>query len=839
MPDAPKHAGGAPSYAAFNPNFFDNDGTGPGVDVSRFENGTPVSPGEYRLDVYVNEGWIGRMPIRAVSNGSDKNASARYCLKSAQFRELGIDVDKLPPENQKQIVGDCVDFASAVPDGNIDVDLSELTARISVPQLYVGRALRGYVDPAQWDGGVTAGFLNYNTNVYKTESHGNDSTQGFAGINAGVNLADWRVRYNGSYNRTKADGMSTQSNYKSLSTYAQRDITRLKSQLTVGQYYSPSDLFDSVPYSGVQIASDDRMLPDSQRGFAPSIRGVAESNARVQVKQGNNVIYETSVAPGPFEINDLYNTGYAGDLTVEVTEADGRVKSFLVPYASISQLVRPGVTRFSVTAGQYRDDTLDREPNFAQGTYQYGVSNLLTAYGGGIVANTYQSGQGGLAISTELGALAGDVTLSHASDLPTERYGIKRDMNGQSYRLTYSKLLEATSTNMTIAAYRFNSENFLSLQDYAQVWGRLDEKYEFDRQRNRYQLTLNQPVGEQSSIYINGSKQDYWNRSGSDTSYQAGYSTGFNWGSLGVSASRTNNQYGEYENTYMVNVNVPIGMDSGRPMALTTNVNVTDNKNNSVQTTLSGTAGEEREVSYAVFGSGNKVDGDRTYNGGANATYNSPYATYNVNASGGDHYKQAGLGVRGSVVAHPGGINFSQNQGETIAVLEAKGAEGAAVNANVGAKVAGNGYAVVGGLTPYRQNDLEIDPKGTSSDVELQVTQQSVAPRYGSVVMLKYPTVSGAAVLMSVLRDDGEAVPLGAEVLDSKGNSLSMVGQGGKVFLRGLEPRGNLVVKWGESSGQRCQLSYQLPSEKAVGTAFLKTDATCRPMLEKPQVATR
>lgn len=130
MPDLPEQAGGAPSYAAFNPNFFDNDGTGPGVDVSRFENGTPVSPGEYRLDVYVNEGWIGRMPIRAVSNGSDKNASARYCLKSAQFRELGIDVDKLPPENQKQIVGDCVDFASAVPEGKIDVDLSELTARV-------------------------------------------------------------------------------------------------------------------------------------------------------------------------------------------------------------------------------------------------------------------------------------------------------------------------------------------------------------------------------------------------------------------------------------------------------------------------------------------------------------------------------------------------------------------------------------------------------------------------------------------------------------------------------------------------------------------------------------
>ncbi|MFR0693343.1 fimbria/pilus outer membrane usher protein [Enterobacterales bacterium AE_CKDN230030158-1A_HGKHYDSX7] len=834
-----------PSFAAFNPSFFDNGGTSPSVDVSRFENGAPVQPGVYQLDVYVNEAWIGRMPIRAVANGAGKDAAATYCINAAQFPELGVAVNKLPADKQKQIVGDCIDFSAVVPDGKIDVDLSELTARVSIPQLYVGRQVRGYVDPSQWDSGVTAGFINYDTNLYRSESHGTNSDQHYVGLNTGMNLSDWRLRYNSSYNHSKTDGGSTQSRYQNISSYAQRDITSLKSQFTAGQYYSPSDLFDSVPFTGVQLASDDRMLPDSQRGFAPQIRGVADTNAVVRVKQGQTVIYETSVAPGPFEIDDLYNTGYAGDLTVEITEADGRVKSFLVPYASINQLVRPGVSRFSVTAGQYRDDDLGREPNFAQGTYQYGLNNVMTVYTGGIVANSYQAGQGGLAFSTPFGALASDVTVSNATDLPTERAGIKRDMSGQSYRMTYSKLLEATSTNMTIAAYRFNSENYLSLQDYAQVWGRLDNDYEFDRQRNRYQLTVNQPVGERSSFYFSGSKQDYWNRSGTDTSFQAGYNTGFSWGTLGLSASRTSNSYqtngygntDDYQNTYMVSVNVPFGMDSGRPMSISTNVSATDNKNNSVQTTLSGTAGEERQISYAVYGAGNKVDNDRQYSGGANLTYNSPHAIYNASASGGDGYKQGGLGARGSIVIHPGGVNFSQNQGETLAVLEAKGAEGAAINANVGAKVAGNGYAVVGGLTPYRQNDIEIDPKGSSKDVELQVTSQSVAPRFGSIVMLKYPTVTGAPVLMTVKRDDGEVIPLGAEVLDAKGNNLSMVGQGGRIFLRGLQPAGELIVKWGDGSGQRCQVNYQLPKDSSKDASFVKSDAVCRAILGKPALA--
>ena len=47
--------------------------------------------------------------------------------------------------------------------------------------------------------------------------------------------------------------------------------------------------------------------------YAPVVRGVAKSNARVTVLQGKSTLYETTVAPGPFAINDLYATNYAGD----------------------------------------------------------------------------------------------------------------------------------------------------------------------------------------------------------------------------------------------------------------------------------------------------------------------------------------------------------------------------------------------------------------------------------------------------------------------------------------------------------------------------------------------
>jgi len=830
-------AGSKLQVAEFNPSFFDHGGSVPSVDVSRFENGTPVEPGVYRLDVYVNQAWVGRMPIRAVSSGNGKQSRSTYCLQAAQFAELGVDVSRLPAQQQKLISGDCVDFAAAVPGGQLEVDLSELTANVSIPQLYVGRQAHGYVDPSSWDSGVSAGFLIYDANAYRSDSHGAGATNYFGGVNAGVNLGEWRARYNGSYNRSDADG-GAQSHYNSLSTYVQRDITRLKSQFTAGQYYTDSAVFDSVPYTGVQLASDDRMLPDSQRGFAPDIRGVADTNARVRVKQGDNVIYETSVAPGPFEINDLYNTGYAGDLTVEISEADGRVKSFLVPFASINQLVRPGISRFTATAGQYRDDSLDKQPSFAQGSYQYGISNLLTAYAGGIAAQDYLAGQLGMAFSTPVGALAADVTQSRAQHLNDSQYDLKKNMTGQSYRLTYSKLLETTQTNFTLAAYRFNSADYLSFSDFAQAWGTdRSDNYSLYRQRNRYQLGINQPVGERSSLYLSGSKQDYWNKSSSDTSFQGGFNTGFNWGSVGLSASRTSDRNGDYENTYMANVTVPIGRDGGRPLTLTNSVSFTDGQNNAFQTSLSGSALENNQLSYSVYGSSNRYDGDRQLNGGANASYSAPQAVYSANLSSGEGYKQLGVGARGSIVAHPGGINFSQNQSETMAIVEAKGAEGALVGNNIGAKVASNGYAVVGGLTPYRQNDVELDPKGTSRDVELQVTSQQVAPRFGALVMLKYPTVTGTPVLMQVRRDDNQAIPVGSDVLDASGKNLSMVGQGGRIFLRGLAEQGELTVKWGNGSGQSCRIQYRLPEKTGNDAPFLKADGICHSLLEKPALA--
>lgn len=79
----------------------------------------------------------------------------------------------------------------------------------------------------------------------------------------------------------------------------ERDIIPLRSRLTLGDGYTQGDIFDGINFRGAQLASDDNMLPDSQRGFAPVIHGIARGTAQVTIKQNGYDIYNSTVPPGP------------------------------------------------------------------------------------------------------------------------------------------------------------------------------------------------------------------------------------------------------------------------------------------------------------------------------------------------------------------------------------------------------------------------------------------------------------------------------------------------------------------------------------------------------------
>jgi outer membrane usher protein len=802
---------------------------GQSVDVTRFARDNPVTPGVYSVDVVINGIRVAREDVRFVE--ASATTGARPCLNRTMLERLGVDFAKVAASSGAKETGqvaadataatECVALTATIPGATLDFDFTEQKLILSVPQKYMRNTARGYVPPEMWQDGVNAAFVSYNANTYYSKGAGIESTQSYLGLNAGLNLGAWHFRHQSSV--TQQSGAGT--NFDNIATYLQHDVTALKSQVIIGDGNTTGDVFDSVQFRGAQIATDDRMLPDSLRGYAPVVRGMAESNARVTVRQKGQVIYETSVPPGPFEITDLYATGYGGNLDVTVTEADGREKTFTMAYASVAQSLRPGTTRFSVTAGQLRTSGLENKPDFAQFTLQRGLTNLVTAYGGGVASDGYVAADLGAALNTRFGAFSADVTGAQTR-IPNQ--GTTR---GTSWRVGYSKFIDPTNTNIAIAAYRYSTAGYMDLSDAASVRDRAmrgGDPNSIYRERNRFQVTLNQSFKKYGTVFLNGSAQQYWNRSGSDVFYQAGYTNGFKYGTYSITAGRTRNSNGAMSDQIMLSATLPLGRNPRAPL-LSTNLSSSDGNTN-LQASLSGSLGESNQYSYNAYGAYGAGHGDSTANSGVSGVYRSPYAQLSGSASLGTASSQVSAGVSGSIVAHPGGVTFSQTVGDTFGIVEAPGAAGASVTSSSGVKVNGWGYAVVPYLTPYGLNIVNIDPKGTSTDVEFESTSEQAAPRLGSVVMLKYKTVSGRAALIRAPQLGNKALPFGADVADANGRTVGVVAQDSRVFARGLEDSGTLFVKWGAAGAEQCKIDYVLPKKAAkLRDVYTSVEAHCVP----------
>lgn len=795
----------------FDPSFL-NLKNNSEMDLTRFSKGASALPGTYRTAVYVNNDFIGNEAVEFISRPDN---SVYPCLTASLVNAIPFNHDRLPAGalTPESLASGCLDLEHQIPEVRVNFDSGEQRLDITLPQIYVNTTARGGVNPALWDSGVPAALLGYNLNGYTSQSRGATYNSFYAGLNTGINIGAWYLRHNGNYNWME----NGPKKYNAINTYLQRDLPQLQGRVLLGQSSTTGQVFDTLPFSGIQFASDDRMLPSSQRGYAPDIHGIARTNARVTVRQSDQIIYETTVPPGEFLINDLYPTGFGGNLQVTVYEADGTVQSFLVPYASVAQLLRPGASRYTLTAGELRTDSLQNTPALYQAVYQRGLTNTVTGYGGLQLSQDYYALQLGTAVGTPLGAFAFDVTqarthLGNNTDNEGQHLS-DNSLSGQSYQVSYSKVISETNSNLSLAAYRFSTDGYLDFMNAMQTRNAVAKGLNPDsvwRAKNRFTVTAGQGLPENwGQFYASGSVQNYWNKDGNDSQLQLGYSNRYQRLTYGLTMSRSFSNNGGNQNNYLLSLSFPLGRsDSTYTPQMRLALSHDSNGRNGEQATLSGTGGAESQFSYGMTAMNTNQGGGSS--GSLNGQYRSQMTNLNGSYSVGNGYQGASVGLSGTVVGHPGGITFSPYTSETMAIVEAKGATGAAVSSYPGIYIDRFGYAAVPYLNPYEMNEVSLDPKGTAADVELENTSQKIAPYSGAVVMLKYKTKRGSPILITSTVK-GQPVPFGADVLNKKGQSIGAVGQGGQIYARVEDERGRVVVKWGQTPDQQCSVNYILP----------------------------
>ncbi|MGO2143608.1 MAG: fimbria/pilus outer membrane usher protein [Serratia bockelmannii] len=802
------------------------------VDLSRFEAGGQA-PGVYRVDVYLNGQFMTTRNVRFVA-GQGTDLDPAMTLK--EYASLGLSEKAVPA-----LKGQAPDTALAplgkyVPSATTQFDFSQQRLNITIPQALMQTRAQGYVDPNSWDEGVPAAILDYTITGNHTSYRGDNASMGstdgqYANLRSGLNFLGWRLRNYSTWTRSSGRN-DAQSHFNNINTYLAHDVKSLQGEFVAGEYSTPGDVFDSVPFRGMQLASDQGMLPDSLRGFAPIIRGVANSNAQVTVRQNGNVIYQAYVPPGPFEIKDLYPSSDSGDLVVSVKEKDGTERHFTQAYSSVAIMQREGQMKYALTGGELRDSDGGnlRESKFVQATLIYGMPHNITPYVGLLAAQKYRAVTGGVGVSLgEWGAMSADVTQANTTLTTGEK------SQGQSYRLRYSKSMLDTGTTVTLAAYRYSTEGYYNFQDANTYRDRRNDNGGDDfassyKPRSEFQVSLNQSLNNFGSVYLSGTQRDYWGRSGTQRTYTAGYNTsiyGINYG-VNVSQSKNSGSNSKADKRLSLNVSVPLSRFlagsnnyAGYNMNMNYAMNTDQDHNTSQRMGVSGTAMSDNQLNYNLSQStGNHGQG---YGGDLSATYSGRAGSVTGGYNYSKNQQQLTYGLSGGLVAHPHGITLGQEPGETIAIVRAPGASGVKVNNQTGVKTDWRGYAIVPYLTPYRSTEVTLDPSGIGSDVSMDMTSARVVPTRGAVVMANYRTQTGRQAMMT-LTYQGKPVPFGAmAVLDTVTGeeglqpASGIVGDGGQLFMTGLQDEGRVRVRWGSDSDEHCIAPFRLPPERSDG----------------------
>lgn len=785
------------------------------ADLHYFSHKGGQQPGNYHVTLMLNNKVIGSRDVTFVQGKTGLVPT----LTTEELEELGVNVNGFPSFAHLKKDEAIYELGDFIPDASTDFDFAHQQLNLSVPQIALKIKDRDYVDQKRWDEGVPAAFVNYNLTGNSSRNQNERWNSSLLSLRSGANFGAWRLR------NTATWSYNSISRWQSQTTYLERALKTLKSQFRVGDTYTSGDIFDSVQFRGVQLMSDDSMLPESQRGFAPVIHGIAHSNARVTVSQHGYVIYETVVSPGAFEIKDLFPTAQSGDLDVTIHETDGSVRSFTQPYSAIPYMLRQGHLKYSLSAGRYhyaRSDNM-RSPVFVQSTLFYGLPHDYTVFGGLQVAQNYHSVEGGLGKSLgDFGSLGTDVTLAK-TQLPEGK-----SSSGHSVRVQYQKHFDSTNTSFSMASYRYSSSGFYAFSEANAMTS--PTSYVMNK-RSRSEISISQDIGNFGSLNASAYVQRYWRSNNEDRTLHLGFYSNYKAVSWGIAWFYTDSTSArKADRALSFNVSIPFSA-----FLPDSTINYSMNEGNdgdvSQQVSLSGSAMQDNKLHYNLQ-QGHDSQG-KNVNSYGSLDYRGNRGSVNVGISHDRHNAQFNYGLSGGIVAHAHGITLSQPLGDTFAIVRVPYTANVGVQSNTNVYTDSRGYAIVPSLSPYQENAIELETDTLPDNVDVALDGRTMVPTRGAIVMADYATRVGNRVLFNLTYKNAFP-PFGATGMvalagkDKESNTSGIVAEKGELYLSGVPVQGIIVVRWQENGEKKsCRAPFRLPSGSQVNPVKL-ISAVCR-----------
>jgi len=788
----------------FNPVFLGADVDSIN-DLSYLSSGNNVTPGTYFLSVNAGDVFLRNMNVNFVE---DKQKKVSPCFTNEIIGMLPFNKDALLKIKAHSIDEKCIDIASYINNFSYDVDLSKLTLTLQIPQIYLESVRSTLASENDWDDGIPAFLTNYNFNGSYTKNKGMDNyLSNFLSINNRVNLGPWRFNSNVYYNQSKTGSHSTHE-WNSNNIFVARNINSIKSTLTLGQSILGSTLFDSNNFVGISLATSNEMLPESEKGYSPVIKGIAETRSKLTIRQNNNILYQEYVNPGPYNIDNLNSVGTSGDYEVELTSEQGIVTKYTVPYSSLPNLLRHKRYNYSLAAGKL-DIAQAKKNKFVQGSLGYGLPLDTTIYTGYQVADDY------LAFGAGIGKDIGNLGAVSIDSIQAKAKVNGKNYVGNSYRILYAKSFIGTGTNFQLTGYRYSTSNYYSFSEASyknnrEVGDHL-EYLRYERKKNSFQINVSQNLANYGQIYLWGNIISYWGNDAKSQNTQIGWNKSFsNFNNMNLSLSYNKNKYKNISDDMLyLSISMPLSNILDRnSMYLTNSVNFNKSKVSN-STSIYGDA-LDNKLNYNIY---QTISNNTQDTSNINARYKADSAEFHAGSTINKDARGFDYGMTGSILIHKNGILLSREAADTAVLVEAKGATGAQLeNTAENIRVNSSGYALVPYATAYHYNDVAISPETFGSGYDIDGKIKKVAPTRGAISKVVFDVRKGYNFLVSLKFKD-KIVKFGTLVTSDSDSRTSIVNDDSTVYLTGVRSGDIYTVKIDSNNTCRFTISYDDKSD--------------------------
>lgn len=757
------------------------------IDVSQLINENFLE-GNYKIIIYINNIKKSEHTI----NFKSENSKLYPIITVLELQEWGINTNyykKLAIKDKHDII----EYEILKDIFRINTDLNKQEIHFKVPFVALSNDLNNFRD--EWDEGINAFFskYDYQGHYYKNKKN-NPSEEHVHNLNLhnGVNIYAWRFRQYLSYNnRNKKLSMNQQ--------YAYKTIKEINSIFKLGDFFTYSPNLNTYRLIGIQLNSDISMQPSSLVGYSPTIKEVAYAYSDITIEKNGIIIYQTSVPPGPFTLDNIPSIGSDGELILTIKEENGKIRKVKIWNFSSASLLRPNQWNYYFSLGviDKKRNIDNKKKNFlTQTTLSYGISNQLTAFGG---LETKKND-----VSILLGTAIGLNSFGVIS-LDTNYKKDKEKQKSIQYNIKYQTNLVYTNTSL------FFNSSFYSLEKKRENINLRNKKHEVE-------FYLSQPINSKLSLQSGYSTINYSEYNKKENRFFINGSSNYHNLSYSFEYDRSESHNYNKNNKFSILLNYPLDQNSTHWLTIRSLYNNKE-KNFEHNLSINGNVLKNNRLSYNVNLSKNNKG---VIDASINTNYLSRIAKLKLNTKINENNHQLGYGLSGGMVIHNNGITLSQSLSNSFAIIDFNGGKKIRNIGQPTTESDSRGYLVIQSLSAYNKNTFYIDDNSLDNKYNINNYKYHLTPTKGAILSKFINVKTGKKALFNF----NEKIPFGATAYIEEANDYLSetfyISENNELYMSNLPSSGRVKVTWGRGKEKQCYFNYQLNQTELKSDIYFK-----------------